>query len=299
MGTTEGQGLQSPNYTQVPNEIFALMPEMKECELKVVLAIVRKTVGWRKIRDKISLSQLCTDTGLSKPSVEEGVSLAMERGIVQREPVSTKTDRLGYYYSLRFQEEDSNDEVGKNFANGRQKSCQPVGKNFAIQKKGKEKKKENDSPPANGAGEQEGFDFSDTIPVIEVVVVGEEEYVPPADPPKKPRKRTTRDDVFDAIMELWGVGEGEAIRMTNQMMGTVPQKDREYRCRFDKPTTPDEVRKFVAWYKQHNPGASTLPKNAGKLQTHYYNFRKSTEQEVKLAAEGKKFIPGVGYVKTY
>lgn len=152
--------------------------------------------------------------------------------------------------------------------------------------------------PANGAGEQEAFDLSDIAPVIEVVVVGEEEYVPSADPPKKPRKRTVRDDVFDAIMELWGVGEGECVRMMNQMMGTVPQKDREYRCRFDKPVTPDEVRKFVTWYKQHNEGG-ILPKNAGKLQTHFGTFRKGTEQEVKLAAEGKKFIPGVGYVKTY
>ena len=52
----------APNYTQIPNAIFELMADksagLTEKELKVLLAIARKTFGWHKKRDNISLTQL-------------------------------------------------------------------------------------------------------------------------------------------------------------------------------------------------------------------------------------------------
>lgn len=72
-----------PNYTQVPNAVISLMPELKESELKVLLAIVRKTFGWQKNRDRISLSQLQEITGLGRASVSEAIHSDKFRGIVK------------------------------------------------------------------------------------------------------------------------------------------------------------------------------------------------------------------------
>jgi len=53
------RGFQSPRYTQVPDELFdELMPFLSGAELKVLLYITRKTFGWKKDSDNISISQM-------------------------------------------------------------------------------------------------------------------------------------------------------------------------------------------------------------------------------------------------
>lgn len=99
-------GYQKPNYTQTPNTLFDLqIKEMGEAELKVTLAVIRKTFGWHKEKDKISLSQLIEITGLSRQGVINGVTTAISRGVIQRELVSN-TKQGGYYYSLVVNEVD-------------------------------------------------------------------------------------------------------------------------------------------------------------------------------------------------
>ena len=52
-------GFQSPNYTPVPDELFdELLPDLGEAELRVPLYIVRRTFGFKKDSDSISLSQM-------------------------------------------------------------------------------------------------------------------------------------------------------------------------------------------------------------------------------------------------
>jgi hypothetical protein len=53
------QGFTSPTYTQVPDELFdELMPRLSESELKVLLYVVRRTFGFKKSADDISLKQM-------------------------------------------------------------------------------------------------------------------------------------------------------------------------------------------------------------------------------------------------
>lgn len=75
-----------PNYTQVPNLLFdELMKEMGEAELRVTLCLVRKIVGYHKIRpEAVSLSQIQRMTGLSRVSAVNGLEQAMERGLIKR-----------------------------------------------------------------------------------------------------------------------------------------------------------------------------------------------------------------------
>lgn len=54
------KGFISPRYTQVPDELFdELMAHLSGAELKVLLYIVRRTFGFKKDTDNISLNQIC------------------------------------------------------------------------------------------------------------------------------------------------------------------------------------------------------------------------------------------------
>ena len=54
------EGFISPRYTQVPDEMFdELMAHLSGAELKVLLYIIRRTFGFKKDSDNISLKQIC------------------------------------------------------------------------------------------------------------------------------------------------------------------------------------------------------------------------------------------------
>src|SRR5918998_799706 len=80
------KGFLSPRYTQVPDELFdELMAYLSGAELKVLLYIIRRTFGFKKDSDNISLRQICNGiktregevldkgTGLSLSTVQRGV----------------------------------------------------------------------------------------------------------------------------------------------------------------------------------------------------------------------------------
>jgi hypothetical protein len=64
------------------------MPDIEESELRVLLAIVRRTFGWQKDEDVISLSQFQADTGLSRQAIVEGINRALEHGTIVRGPAA-------------------------------------------------------------------------------------------------------------------------------------------------------------------------------------------------------------------
>jgi phage replication O-like protein O len=71
-------------HTRIPNAILDSMAELTEPELRVLLIITRKTIGWQKECDLISLTQLEKFTGLSRPAVNKALHTAIERGWVER-----------------------------------------------------------------------------------------------------------------------------------------------------------------------------------------------------------------------
>lgn len=77
-------GFNEPNYTQTPNQLFDLyMRDMGEAELRVTLAVIRKTMGYHKDRDAISYSQIMEMTGLSRTSTQAGIAAAIEHGFIR------------------------------------------------------------------------------------------------------------------------------------------------------------------------------------------------------------------------
>ena len=56
----------SEPYTMLPNWLIDAMPGLSEAALKVCLVVARKTIGWHKESDKISLSQFKSATHLHR-----------------------------------------------------------------------------------------------------------------------------------------------------------------------------------------------------------------------------------------
>src|ERR671915_1649401 len=89
------QGYASPNYTPVPDELFdEQLPDLSGSELKVLLYIIRRTFGFKKDSDNISLNQLLhgittkegevldRGTGLTKKTLLEAIKSLVEKNLI-------------------------------------------------------------------------------------------------------------------------------------------------------------------------------------------------------------------------
>ncbi len=92
------RGFSAPNFTPVPDELFdELLIELSGAELKALLYIIRRTFGFKKDSDNISLSQMLNGittrdgqvldrgAGLSKPTLLQALRSLQEKGIIETE----------------------------------------------------------------------------------------------------------------------------------------------------------------------------------------------------------------------
>src|SRR5919199_60510 len=88
-------GFDSPNTTQVPDAFFDVVaPELSEAELRVALYIIRRTFGFKKDSDTISLRQMVEGittrdgrvldegVGVSKATVARALQGLQKKGII-------------------------------------------------------------------------------------------------------------------------------------------------------------------------------------------------------------------------
>lgn len=112
------EGFNTPNGTFVPDDVFDLIaPRLTEAELRVLLYIVRRTFGFAKNADAISLRQL-TDgitardgrildygTGMSRKGVIGGIKGLQQKGIIHvHKQMDPRGDSEINVYSLRFRD---------------------------------------------------------------------------------------------------------------------------------------------------------------------------------------------------
>jgi hypothetical protein len=82
---TQFQGFRSPNTTPIPDEVFdELLADLSGAEVKVLLYICRRTFGWKKESDNISLNQMLH--GITR---KDGTQL--DRGIGLSKPTLLRT----------------------------------------------------------------------------------------------------------------------------------------------------------------------------------------------------------------
>lgn len=110
------EGFSEPNYTPVPDDLFdVIAPELTESELRVLLYIIRRTFGFKRESDSISLSQMVDGittkdgrvldrgTGLSRRGVMAGCQGLVDKQIISvTKGLSPAGDNEINVYSLRF-----------------------------------------------------------------------------------------------------------------------------------------------------------------------------------------------------
>jgi len=94
-------GFVAPHYTQVPDELFdELLPTLSGAETKVLLYLVRRTFGFKRESDSISLNQMVHGlkardgrpldggVGLSKPTIVKALKSLADKNIIitKRDP---------------------------------------------------------------------------------------------------------------------------------------------------------------------------------------------------------------------
>ncbi len=111
-------GFSEPNYTQVPNELFdELAPNLTEAELRVLLYVVRRTFGFAKKHDAISVNQMTSGittsdgrvldhgTGMSRSAVWRGAKGLVSKGVLAVDRIqSADGEYATNVYRLRFRE---------------------------------------------------------------------------------------------------------------------------------------------------------------------------------------------------
>ena len=120
------RGFHSPNTTQTPDEIFDYwLSVLSPAELKVLLYIVRRTYGFKKQSDSISLRQICEGirkksgealdygTGLSRTAAFQAVQSLERRGLirVERQMAEDGVNQVNVYH-LVFADASSEDDEG-------------------------------------------------------------------------------------------------------------------------------------------------------------------------------------------
>jgi Bacteriophage replication protein O len=116
--TPQFEGFSSPNGTVVPDEVFdILMPQLTEAELRVLLYIIRRTFGFKKSSDDISLRQIVEGittkegrvldggAGIGKTAAVRAIkSLAARRVIFAQRNSSPEKGNEATTYALRFKD---------------------------------------------------------------------------------------------------------------------------------------------------------------------------------------------------
>ena len=113
------EGFSSPIGTIVPDDVFdVLMPQLTDPELRVLLYIIRRTFGFKRDHDDISLKQMVEEirtrdgrvldrgTGISKAGVARGLKGLQAKGIiVAAHNSSAERGNEPTTYALRFRED--------------------------------------------------------------------------------------------------------------------------------------------------------------------------------------------------
>lgn len=110
------------DFTKVPNYFFEHMADMEKCEMAVVLLVIRKTIGYLKDWDEISLSQFMKETGMNKPSVHKGIQSALDRGIITRRNVKNSFE----YRTLRPENGSKNEPIESDLVSQNGSENEPI-----------------------------------------------------------------------------------------------------------------------------------------------------------------------------
>lgn len=91
--------IQVPNHTQIPNTfIDESMSKLTHAQFKVLIAICRKTIGWHKHSDYISISQIVELANVSNKTVVQALKELEKMGYITTEKTKRSTTLITINY---------------------------------------------------------------------------------------------------------------------------------------------------------------------------------------------------------
>lgn len=253
--------LPAPNYTQFPNVLIAQLPTMPDSAVRIAIAVARRTFGWHKRKDKISLSQLEQDTGLTRQGCIGGANWLILHGYMAKEFEDIKKPYMGCTYELLVNDVDQSMPLTTyrpNKRKGSQPASLPLVNDVDTQKKlsnklqpQRKKKIAADAAtipnPATSTPAQEGTPepgnssplqqspIEDDVPAAPAPPVVKGKLVKPAPGPRQP------DPVFDKLCAM----TDSVPAMHGGLIGSTRKKinlDAQHPC-----TVPN-LERFELWW---------------------------------------------------
>lgn len=89
-------------YLKIANELFEELPRIKlsSYEIRILLVLLRKTYGWGKIWDKISLSQFSEATGINRNHISRTLNKLVKYNIIKKRSLIMR--QSGKPYSVEY-----------------------------------------------------------------------------------------------------------------------------------------------------------------------------------------------------
>jgi len=99
------------NFTQIHNFVFdELMPKMDGTTFKVLMFIIRKTVGWGSEWDTLSYSQIMTGTGIaSRATISKCINGLEEMSLIVCVSGKDKREPNTYYLNTNYETSSKNE----------------------------------------------------------------------------------------------------------------------------------------------------------------------------------------------
>jgi len=137
-----------PNSFQTPNILIdEIAPKLKEGELRVILYMMRKTFGWNKNWEHLTLEMIETGTGMKRKATSNGIKGLIRLGYIEKIQTGPVNHLESYYRIVISRGSNNVSEYPKDTPQGYPKDTPPI-INKDIYKKTKGKDKE-PAPPSS------------------------------------------------------------------------------------------------------------------------------------------------------
>jgi len=93
--------LYEDGYTCIPNYYYDyILPTLTTVENQVLQIILRKTLGYQKTKDQISITQLITSTKLAKSSVQKAIKSLQDKELIFVEKSDKSTSHISSTFKI-------------------------------------------------------------------------------------------------------------------------------------------------------------------------------------------------------
>jgi hypothetical protein len=256
----EGFDKPSENWSKLPHVFMNFLPRiMSLSELKVVLYILRHTWGFqefdnprritvdefmhgRKLKDG---SRIDDGTGMSEPSIRDGLKRAEKHGFITIDVNDIDKARVEKSYQLNM--------------NQGERSLPPGGKKFTPRGKEVLPRSEKDTSKET---KKQSISSGDDVQ---------------SNSTPQPKAKTPRpaNPVFDAVaLGSWGLSNVNGDKTVGAMIGKIVKWLKEH----DAEITAERITEFYEWYADENENTSA-PRDVGKFGGWWLKFEAQADEQ--------------------